>query len=220
MSKILFLGDDKQFASGVIENLRKQHAVDHFNYTSNEQLPAQSNYDLVVIDSATPPRELPALDHTRERKWQPPVLYLSQSDSPQTRVCGESDELTDKPCSAETLAARIKAILRREHPTEHIIQSGDIKLNLATRTMFIGRTEVELAEQEFLIFEFLVNHPESLFSPQDLLARVFGENAHAVDIHVCVENICKLFADSNRNCPIELDANHIVYSILPFRTGS
>lgn len=227
MSKILFVEDDKSLVGEVCERLGLWHEVEHLKaeeIRSNKDV----DYDLLVINAAAPQREgLELRKMLEEAGKKAPVLILSETndpadetDKPREIECllDSQEEMIHSPYDADKLSARIAAILRREHPTEHIIQTGDIRLDLVSRTMFIGKDEVELSMQEFQLYEYLVNRPEIYFSMEDLLIDLGWEKSlTGEDVHEYLQNIRSHFERYDRPCPISIYDRNCKFSLVPGR---
>ena len=95
-----------------------------------------------------------------------------------------------KPFNLGELAARVKAVLRRakgETPLE-IAESGDLRVDPRTHMVTIGEEEIEMAPKEFALLYFMVRNSGKVFTRDQLLDRVWGQDAfvtsRTVDVHV------------------------------------
>ena len=90
--------------------------------------------------------------------------------------------------------ARMKAILRRNNKSgskpvqTNIINAADMKLDCDSRSLYIAGREINLTSREFDILELLVKNPGKVYSRDNLLKKVWGEeypgDARTVDVHV------------------------------------
>ena len=90
--------------------------------------------------------------------------------------------------------ARMKAILRRNNKSgskpvqTNIINTADMKLDCDSRSLYIAGREINLTSREFDILELLVKNPGKVYSRDNLLKKVWGEeypgDARTVDVHV------------------------------------
>ncbi len=223
MPKILFLEDDKRFAGCVIERLSgEHHQIEHVDSAQDGAYRAEHfNYDLLVLDCDLPDESAPKLfKRIRNSGNKTPILMLSGSLSTSSMVAdGDccADDIVETPCQPEELSIRIRAILRREHRFENIIQSGDIRIDVMAKTMLIGKQEVNLTADEFSLFEFMVNHPEIRFTAKTLIDKVFDHDSGIFErdltVHFC--NIRTKFSELGRVFPISFNDGEYVFSIHP-----
>ena len=104
------------------------------------------------------------------------------------------DEKVTKPFNILEVKARIKAIIRRtkkraeKEPAPRTIVSGDMKIELDSRRVFIGEKEVNLTAKEFDLLELLITNPNKVFNRENLLDLVWGfdypGDVRTVDVHV------------------------------------
>lgn len=100
------------------------------------------------------------------------------------------DDYVTKPFSPRELIARINAVLRRIEP-ETIDQNIDVEgLNLdpVTHRVNANGSVVELGPTEFRLLQFFMTHTERVYSREQLLDRVWGQNVYiedrTVDVHI------------------------------------
>ena len=92
--------------------------------------------------------------------------------------------------------ARIKAIMRRvnnkrhkvEEAASNVIVSGDMRIDLDSRRVFIENKEVNLTAKEFDLLELLITNPNKVYNREKLLNLVWGYDypgdVRTVDVHV------------------------------------
>jgi two-component system KDP operon response regulator KdpE len=140
--------------------------------------------DVIVLDLGLPDMEGVAV-LKRLREWsQTPVLVLSVRDREADKVAaldnGADDYLT-KPFGTAELLARLRAVQRRapEAHEEPVFVSGDLKVDLASRTVTLKNKEVHLTATEYALLHELVRHAGKVVMHRQLLRAVWGPNAES-----------------------------------------
>jgi len=102
-----------------------------------------------------------------------------------------ADDYVVKPFDPKELLARVKAVLRRfevkEDPGRQIVYPN-LTINQSTYTVtYHGRT-LELPPKEFELIYFLAQHPNQVFTREQLLDKIWGYefagDTRTVDVHV------------------------------------
>lgn len=152
--------------------------------------------DIILLDWMLPHvsgieicRQLRARDETRGI----PVIMLTARAEEEDRLRGfekGADDYVTKPFSMKELVARIHAVLRRTNPetATNIIAFGDIALDRETMRVTRAGQAVELGPTEFRLLETLIKRPGRVYSREQLLDRVWGQDIYVevrtVDVHV------------------------------------
>ena len=100
---------------------------------------------------------------------QVPILVLSVRDQERQKIealdAGADDYVT-KPFSMNELVARVRANLRRTPKPEEparVVEVGDFRIDLATRSVLVARRELKLTPKEFDLLLYLSQHPNESF---------------------------------------------------------
>ncbi len=130
----------------------------------------------------------------RDSGYTTPVLLLTAKDSTSDRVMGleaGADDYVVKPYNFQELVARIRALLRRYHEGDTIIQElawEDLRLNLRLNTVIYKQKPLRLTQKEYGLLEIFLRHPQQIFSRSVLIDRVWsaGEfpSDEAVTTHI------------------------------------
>ena len=114
-----------------------------------------------------------------------------------------ADDYISKPFSIKEVIARVKAVLNRsavlngetdydavENPTG-ILQYDTLRLNPAEKSVYIGNTPIALTKKEYQILFLFLQHPDTLFTREQLRSEIWSDEAEVADRTVDV-NITRL----------------------------
>ena len=182
--RVLVVEDEQRLADAIARGLRAEGmAVDvAYDGTEGHEKSSYTRYDVVVLD-----RDLPGMhgddllaelvssgEITR-------VLMLTASSGLDARVGGLSagaDDYLSKPFAFPELVARVRALGRRATPAAPpVLRAGDVELDPARRSVTRAGNAVELTRKEFGVLEVLLSAAGSVVSSEELLERVWDENA-------------------------------------------
>jgi len=182
--RVLVIEDDEELADTVAAGLRHaQMAVDvALDGQAGLTRALVNDYDVIVLD-----RDLPAL-HGDEvcaklvaAGGRSRVLMLTGAAANDDLVDGlglGADDYLPKPFDFPVLVARIGALARRAQPSvPPVLESGDVVLDSAKRCAQRSGRDLELTPKEFGALELLLAAQGRVVSAEELLARVWDENA-------------------------------------------
>jgi two-component system KDP operon response regulator KdpE len=140
--------------------------------------------DLVITDLRMPNMDGLELCRRVREKSRIPIIVLSVKGEERTKVevldAGADDYVT-KPFNVNELLARVRAALRRakakEEPESQLIEIGDFRIDLETRTVLAKNREVHLTPKELDLLVYLARHPGKVITHRALLSAVWGENS-------------------------------------------
>lgn len=159
--------------------------------------------DLILLDIMLP--GLDGLRVCRKLKENPkfqsiPVIMLTAKGEEPDIVAGlnmGADDYVTKPFSPKVLLARVQAVLRRaevehtiseEEQESEIIEIRDLMIHPGRHEVFVCHKPVELTATEFKLLHFLAQRPGWVFTRQQILDGVHGDNYaitdRAVDVQV------------------------------------
>ncbi len=161
----------------------------------------KNDYDLVLLDIMLPVMDgIEVCKKMREGGLYVPIMMLTSKTSEIDRVVGlevGADDYISKPFSIPELLARIKAQFRsveallksQENIKQgHVIQAGDMSIDLHKRQVFIADKELNLTAKEFDLLVYFAKHPGQVFTRTQLLDQVWGYQFegydHTVNTHI------------------------------------
>jgi two-component system, OmpR family, alkaline phosphatase synthesis response regulator PhoP len=158
--------------------------------------------DLVLLDIMLP--GLDGLSVCRKLKGNPkfesiPIIMLTAKGEEPDIVAGlnmGADDYVTKPFSPKVLLARIQAVLRRaeteqevspEEQESKIVEIRDLRIHPGRHEVFVCGKPAELTATEFKLLHFLVQRPGWVFTRQQILDGVHGDNYAITDRAVDVQ---------------------------------
>ncbi|MEQ1568401.1 MAG: response regulator transcription factor [Myxococcota bacterium] len=161
----------------VLEADNGRAAVDRFQ---------RSAVDLVVLDVLMP--EMDGLEVCRaiRKTSQVPIVFLSSRGEEVDKILGlemGGDDYVSKPFSPRELVSRVKAVLRRTHPSADptVVESGGVKLDTELFRAWSAGVEVQFTVTEFRILEVLLRRPGRVFTRDELVQRAYEGPHHVSD---------------------------------------
>ena len=197
--KVLVVDDEKLIVKGIRFSLEQDGMEVECAYDGEEalRLATENAYDMILLDLMLPKMDgFEVCQHIREFSNVPIVMLTAKGDD-MDKILGleyGADDYITKPFNILEVKARIKAIMRRTGTKEQapartkVIESGDLRLDLESRRLFILGREVNLTAREFELLELFVTNPNKVFSREKLLELVWGADypgdVRTVDVHV------------------------------------
>ncbi|PCJ74311.1 MAG: phosphate regulon transcriptional regulatory protein PhoB [Rhodobacteraceae bacterium] len=196
--KVLVVEDEEAISHLLKYNLTAEGFEVSIVDDGDEALMAAEDFqpDIILLDWMLPHvsgieicRQLRARSETRNI----PVIMLTARAEEEDRLRGfekGADDYVTKPFSMKELVARIHAVLRRANPAAagNVVTFGDIVLDRDTMRVTRGGGAVTLGPTEFRLLEVLIKRPGRVYSREQLLDRVWGQDiyveARTVDVHI------------------------------------
>ena len=215
--RLLIVEDEPDLAAALRTGLRREgYAVDvATNAASALERLAVTPYDVVCLDLGLPDadgtevcRRIRAGESV-EGEPAPRVLMLTARSGLDERVAGldaGADDYLAKPFSFSELAARVRALLRRESVNPGaVIRHGDLELDAARFDVHRGPARLDLTPKEFALLRYLMLHPGQVITPERLLEHVWDEQADPFSntVRVTVSNLRRKVAEAGPSQPIE-----------------
>jgi len=157
---------------------------------------SEKNPDLVLLDWMLP--KLSGVEVCKQLRGNSktksvPIIMLTakgEEGDVLTGLDSGADDYIVKPFSPGQLIARIKAVLRRIRPIfgEKLLEFEGLQLDQASQRVTYNEAEVLLGPTEFKILRHFMSHPDFVFSREQLLDAVWGNDIYVeirtVDVHI------------------------------------
>jgi DNA-binding response OmpR family regulator len=181
--RVLVVEDHVELARDIAEGLRDRGFAADLAHDGAAALRkgAVYRYDVIVLD-----RDLPAVHGDavctglRDRGSDARILMLTAAAAIGDRVEGlnlGADDYLPKPFAFEELVARVHALARRAPAGPPILTWGDLALDRARRRATRAGRELSLTRKELGVLEELLAADGAVVSAEELLERVWDENA-------------------------------------------
>lgn len=195
--KVLVVDDDRHIAELISLYLNKEGYDTREVYSGRAAVNAYKEYapNIVLLDIMLP--EIDGYQVCREIRQlgNTPIIMLTAKGEVFDKVLGlelGADDYIIKPFDPKELMARVKAVLRRydskpvDGPRQIVYQN--LNINQSTYVVTYHDAELELPPKEFELLNFLAQHPNQVFTREQLLDKIWGYefmgDTRTVDVHI------------------------------------
>jgi DNA-binding response OmpR family regulator len=149
------------------------------------------NPDLIILDWMLPGLDGLSVMQRLQKTQRTPIIMLTAKTEEAERLKGLAlaDDYINKPFSPREMVARVRAVLRRGQPQKgDVLRLGNLSLDIEKRLAMHGSDVLDLTTLEFDLLHTLAQQPERVFTRDELLARVWGNDFtgvdRVVDVHI------------------------------------
>lgn len=193
--RILLVEDDAVFGNGLQTWLAlKGYTVDWFrDGHEGRQALESTEYALVLLDLGLPRMDgLSVLRFMRARLIATPVMVITARDGLEDRIQGldgGADDYIVKPFELEELAARMRALVRRNHNrVSPMLVHGSVILDPASMTVTFQNAEMSLSPREFVLLRMLLENKGRPVSRAKLENSLYAWNdeveSNTITVHI------------------------------------
>ena len=201
MSKILIVDDEKDIADLISYNLEREgfSTIKAFHGDKVLAIIKAQKPDLMILDLMLPGTN--GLDICKGVRANPgiahlPVIMLTAKSDEVDKIIGleiGADDYITKPFSVKELIARVRTILRRvqereKSSTKKMFEYEGLRINYESCTVQVQGRIINLSPTELKILFFLTRNPGRVYSRNQILDHVWGDDTfitdRAVDVHI------------------------------------
>lgn len=197
--RVLVVDDEKLIVKGIRFSLEQDGMQVDCAYDGEEALAyaKENTYDIILLDVMLPKMNgFEVCQQIREFSSVPVIMLTAKGDD-MDKILGleyGADDYITKPFNILEVKARIKAIIRRtskrteEKESPKIAERGEMRLELDSRRVYISGREINLTAKEFEVLELLIQNPGKVYSRENLLRLIWGNDypgdVRTVDVHI------------------------------------
>ena len=196
-NKILIVEDEKDIRGLIIYALEAKgyETISADDGEKALKMLKENKPDLVILDWMLP--SVSGLEICRnirrdENIKNIPIIMLTAKITEEDKVLGldsGADDYITKPFSTAELSSRVKALLRRiERNNNKKLKYADIEMDLVAHKIIRNGRKIKLGPKEYKLLKNFLEQPHRVFSRDQLLDRIWGENIYVeprtVDVHI------------------------------------
>lgn len=199
--KLLIVDDEKDIVDLVAYNLEREgyEVLKAYDGEGALRIVRAKSPDLVILDLMLP--GIQGVEVCKRLRRDPatsavPVIMLTAKGGEVDKVLGlevGADDYLTKPFSVKELVARVKAVLRRTdarllHEKAEVFEFKGLRVDPGAHEVTVDGRRIELSATEFKLLSFLIRNRGRVFSRDQILDRVWGDEAfvepRTVDVHI------------------------------------
>jgi two-component system, OmpR family, alkaline phosphatase synthesis response regulator PhoP len=197
--KILLVDDESDILEMIGYNLEKEGYEVQTAVNGRKAIEIAKNFnpDLVLLDVMMP--EMDGMETCRELRENPQfnnliIAFLTARNEDYSQIAGfdaGADDYIAKPIKPRVLVSRVKALLRRPHSVEkETTATGDsgVVIDKEKYVVFKNGEELSLPKKEFELLALLASQPGRVFTRENILASVWGNDVivgdRTIDVHI------------------------------------
>jgi len=152
--------------------------------------------DLIVLDLMLPGVDGLTITRSLRQRHRTPIIMLTARGETSDRILGldlGADDYIAKPFSPQELVSRVRAVLRRADPSapelpQPPLEFDGLVLDPASHTVMMNGQPIDLTAREFALLWFMARHPRQVFTRDQLLDQIWGDEFYGdpstVTVHI------------------------------------
>ena len=191
MKKILIVDDEKDILEFLSYNLKKEGFSIYTASNGLEGLEKTKKIkpDLIIVDLMMPKMNgIEMCENIRNDKKLSNViiLFLTARSEDYTQIAAldsGADDFIKKPIKPKLLISKVKSIMRRFSLNKNLKNyiHKDVELDIEKYSVKIKGDNINLARKEFDLLKLLINQPGKVYTREEILNDVWGNDIHVVD---------------------------------------
>lgn len=201
MAKILVVDDEQDILELVRHTLNKEGFEVHIAVNGQQAIDKAKQIlpDLILMDVMMPVMD--GMEACRQLKEDPTtnhisIIFLTARSEEFAELAGfeaGADDYVSKPIRGRVLLSRIKAILRRQNSSTRLeenvkIEFGELAIDRDRFVVEYNGNTLQFPRKEFELLSFLASKPGRVFSRDEILENVWGNEVlvvdRTIDVHV------------------------------------
>jgi DNA-binding response OmpR family regulator len=189
--KILIIDDEEKIVEVIKSYIENEGFSTAVAYNGKQALEQYKSFkpDLVILDLMLPDVSGEEVCIQIRSIGATPIIMLTAKVEEENILEGlniGADDYITKPFSPKQLIARVKAVLRRTQNTAEdentlVYNHQDLVINVESHSVKKGGLAVSLTPAEFEILLKLARHPKKVFTREELITFVLGEDYEGYD---------------------------------------
>ncbi len=197
--KVLVIEDEEPLLFSLAHNLKREGytVLTASRGDDGLRMAREKHPDLILLDVMLPGVDGIQVCRLLRRDTTVPIIMLTALGGESARVAGldtGADDYVTKPFGMRELLARVRALLRRSGPRDEaaaapgVVVSGDLRMDQQRRSALREGQPLKLKPKEYELLLFFLEHPGRVFTREQILDAVWGEDfeggSRTVDVHV------------------------------------
>lgn len=197
-NKILLVDDEPDILEFISYNLVKEGFE---VFTSNNgkeaiKLAQKERPDLIILDVMMP--DLDGIETCRVIRETPElkdvlIAFLTARNEDYSQIAGfdaGADDYINKPIKPRVLVSRVKALLRRQGSSgsEEVMEVNGFSIDREKYLIVKDGKQINLPKKEFELIALLASRPGKVFTREDILKNVWGDDVvvgdRTIDVHI------------------------------------
>ncbi len=197
--RILLVDDENDILELLMYNLQNEGYKVKTASNGKDAVSLAGEYrpDMILLDIMMPDQD--GVETCRQLRAIPElsgthIIFLTARSEEYSEVAGfdaGADDYIIKPIKPRALLSRIQASFRRQkilNQSDDVIKIMNLEIDKTSYTIKIDDQQISLPKKEFELLYFLAQHPNRVFSRDELLRSIWGADiyvlARTVDVHI------------------------------------